>query len=57
LKSIVARHVEETGSRYAARLLHDWERTLRHVWQIVPKEYVKHLPVPLEEATEALVRA
>ena len=57
VKSIVARHVEETGSRYAARLLHDWDRTLRHIWQIVPKEYVKHLPVPLEEAAEALVRA
>ena len=56
LKSIVTRHAEETGSLYAARLLHDWERTVRHVWQIVPKEFIKHLPVPLEEA-EAQARA
>ena len=42
----------ETGSSYAARLLHDWGRTVPHMWQIVPKEYVKYLSVPLamEEA-------
>ncbi len=57
LRDLVARHVTETSSRYAARLLHDWDRTLPHFWQVVPKEYVKHLPVPLAEATEGALRA
>ena len=57
LRDLVARHVKETNSRYAARLLHDWDRTLPHVWQIVPKDYVKHLPVPLAEASEGALRA
>ena len=53
-RDLVARHVAETSSRYAERLLHDWHRTLPHMWQIVPKEYVRYLPVPLaEEAKEA----
>ncbi len=57
LKTLVARHVQETGSRYAARLLHDWDRTLPQFWQIVPKEFLKHLPVPLEEAAKRALRA
>jgi len=52
VRDLVAAHVAETGSSYAARLLHDWGRTVPHMWQIVPKEYVKYLSVPLamEEA-------
>jgi glutamate synthase (NADPH/NADH) large chain len=52
VRDLVAAHVAETNSSYAARLLHDWDRTVPHVWQIVPKEFVKYLPVPLavEEA-------
>ena len=53
LRSLVERHTAETNSRYAANLLVDWERTLPKFWQVVPKEYVKYLPVPLQEA-EAL---
>ena len=52
LRDLVARHAEETKSRYARMLAHDWERTLPHFWQVVPKEYVKYLPVPVAE-TEA----
>jgi glutamate synthase (NADPH/NADH) large chain len=47
LRGLVARHVSETASRYAQMLLHDWDRTLPHFWQVVPREYVKYLPVPL----------
>lgn len=54
LRELIGRHVAETGSRYAAMLLHDWDRTLPHFWQVVPKEYVKYLPEPLSlSATEA----
>jgi glutamate synthase (NADPH/NADH) large chain len=49
LRDLVAQHVGETGSRYAARLLHDWPRTLPQIWQVVPRDYVRLLPVPLTE--------
>jgi glutamate synthase (NADPH/NADH) large chain len=54
LKSLVERHVAETDSRYAATLLNDWERESPHFWQVVPKEYIKYLPVPLDETAEAI---
>jgi glutamate synthase (NADPH/NADH) large chain len=58
-RDLIAAHVAETSSRYAARLLHDWERTAQHFWQIVPKDYVKYLPQPLSdtEEQEAALRA
>jgi glutamate synthase (NADPH/NADH) large chain len=53
LQSLVARHVAETGSRLAARLLNDWEQERGHFWHVVPKEYAKYLPVPMREAVPA----
>jgi glutamate synthase (NADPH/NADH) large chain len=47
LRMLISRHVTETSSRYAARLLHDIDRTLPDFWQIVPKDYVKYLPMPM----------
>jgi len=54
LRELVARHVKETSSRYAATLLLDWPRTLEGFWQVVPKEYVKYLDAPLVDGVEAL---
>ena len=54
LRGLVARHVKETSSRYAATLLLDWPRTLEGFWQVVPKEYVKYLDAPLVDGAEAL---
>ncbi len=53
LRGLVSRHAKETTSRYAEMLLHDWARVVGDFWQIVPKEFVKYLPVPLSEATAA----
>ena len=53
LRRLVERHATETHSQYAAALLLDWPRTVERFWQVVPKEYVKYLPVPLREV-EAL---
>ena len=53
LQGLVQRHAEETQSRFAGRMLHDWERELPRFWQVVPKEYARYLPMPLTEA-EAL---
>jgi glutamate synthase (NADPH/NADH) large chain len=54
LHDLVTSHADETSSRYASMLLHDWDRVLPHFWQVVPKDYVKYLPQPLTEVAEAL---
>jgi glutamate synthase (NADPH/NADH) large chain len=54
LHGLISRHAEETASRYARMMLHDWDRTLPKFWQVVPKEYIKYLPAPLTEEREAL---
>jgi glutamate synthase (NADPH/NADH) large chain len=54
LRGLVERHAEETSSRYARMLLHDWHRALPRFWQVVPKDYVKYLPVPLAGMPEAM---
>jgi glutamate synthase (NADPH/NADH) large chain len=53
LTALIGEHARETGSRYAAIMLHDWETERGKFWQIVPKEFVRYLEVPLVEA-EAL---
>ena len=57
LKGLVVTHAEETSSRYAKMLLHDWDREVVHFWQVVPKDYVKYLPHPLTEESVAALRA
>ncbi len=54
LRDLIVRHVAETSSKYAAMMLHDWEREAPRFWQVVPKEYVKYLPQPLSDTIEAL---
>ena len=47
LRDLIGRHVAETGSRFAARLLNEWEEARRSFWHIVPKDYAKYLPQPM----------
>jgi glutamate synthase (NADPH/NADH) large chain len=54
LMNLIEEHARETNSRYAAMLLHDWEQERGRFWQVVPKEYVKYLPVPLSDRSAAL---
>ena len=56
-RELLQRHVEETASRYAARLLHDWPRTVPKLWQVVPRDYEKYLPVTLSDADAESLRA
>jgi glutamate synthase (NADPH/NADH) large chain len=53
LRGLIARHVEETGSRHAARLLNDWENQRGLFWHVVPKEYARFLPRPMQDAAIA----
>ncbi|MXV36173.1 MULTISPECIES: glutamate synthase large subunit [unclassified Saccharibacter] len=41
LRSLVERHVTETGSAYAASLLHAWEDILPQFWHVVPQDYAR----------------
>jgi glutamate synthase (NADPH/NADH) large chain len=50
LRATVEEHAQETNSRYAAMLLHDWEQERGKFWQVVPKEFAKYLPVQLVDA-------
>jgi glutamate synthase (NADPH/NADH) large chain len=53
LKRLIERHVAETGSRHAARILNDWETERTRFWHVVPKEYAKYLPRPMSEVAVA----
>jgi len=50
LKRLVSEHVRETQSRYAERMLMDWQREVRKFWQIVPQEMIARLPQPLSSS-------
>jgi glutamate synthase (NADPH/NADH) large chain len=50
LQALIGRHVAETGSRLAARLLNDWQQERGRFWHVVPKEYAKYLAVPMQDA-------
>jgi glutamate synthase (NADPH/NADH) large chain len=50
LLALIEEHARETSSRYAAMLLHDWEQERHRFWHIVPKEFLRYLPVPLDDA-------
>ncbi len=47
LKSLIQEHIDETGSRWAAQLLNDWDLVRDKFWQVVPKEMLKRLAVPV----------
>jgi glutamate synthase (NADPH/NADH) large chain len=47
LKRLIEEHASETGSRFAQRLLVDWDLERAKFWQIVPKEMLARLEVPV----------
>jgi glutamate synthase (NADPH/NADH) large chain len=54
LKGLLEEHVAATQSEHGKRVLHDLDRELAHFWQIVPKEMLGRLAVPVtREAAEA----
>jgi glutamate synthase (NADPH/NADH) large chain len=59
LRDLIAEHVRETQSRYAERILLDWENAKGRFWQVVPKEMLDKLahPVKRESAAAAEKRA
>jgi glutamate synthase (NADPH/NADH) large chain len=53
LRRLLERHVTETASRHAARILNDWDTERDAFWHVVPKEYAKYLERPMTEIAEA----
>ena len=51
---LIAEHAAETGSRWAAALLAEWDKTRAQLWQVVPKEMLGRLPHPLEDTPETV---
>ena len=54
LRSLIAEHVRETQSAWAASILHDWPIERSKFWQVVPKEMVSRLQHPIHGEDEAL---
>jgi glutamate synthase (NADPH/NADH) large chain len=51
--ALIKEHVKETQSRYAERLLIDWDREKSRFWQIVPKEMIHRFEQPVFAAAAA----
>ena len=47
LRNLVAEHKKETSSAWAERMLVNWDREVRNFWQVVPKEMLNRLEVPV----------
>src|SRR3546814_9695337 len=52
LRNLIEAHVAATDSAWAAGLLDDWDRVRGRFWQVVPREMLERLPVPLDERSE-----
>ena len=49
LKTMVQTHYERTGSRRAMTILDQWETELPNFWQVVPKEMINRLEMPVRD--------
>jgi len=57
LRSLVEQHHRATQSRFAERILRDWDLELPKFWQIVPKEIAGQLQHPIQPDDVAEKRA
>ena len=54
LEGLLERHLEETGSRKAAAILQHWDEKKHHFLQLVPREMLDKLDVPINGLDEAI---
>ena len=59
MKRMVEEHARETQSRFAERFLIHWNREIKKVWQVIPKEMVGlyEFPVLADETASGERRA
>jgi glutamate synthase (NADPH/NADH) large chain len=51
-KDLIRRQAEATGSEFSKKLLAEWELERGKFWQVIPKEMLSRLAVPLADAAE-----
>ena len=51
-KDLIRKHAEQTGSEFSFKLLKEWDLERGHFWQVIPKEMLSRLSVPLADAAE-----
>ena len=49
---LIEEHVRETGSKWAAGLLAEWDRTRLRIWQVCPREMLTRLAHPLTDTPQ-----
>ena len=54
LKGLIARHLDETGSRKAAEILQHWDIEKANFLQVCPKEMLDKLPHPVMQEQAAV---
>ena len=52
LKDLIRRQAAQTGSVFSKKILNDWELERGKFWQVIPKEMLTRLSVPLQDAAE-----
>src|SRR5690606_41415853 len=57
LKGLITAHYKNTQSRFAERLLAEFDREITHFWQVVPREVLDKLEVPVTRDTVAALTA
>ena len=57
LRNLIIEHQRETSSPWAEQLLVNWDREVRNFWQIVPKEMLDRLDVPVTNNIAAKLQA
>jgi len=51
LKDLIAEHATVTGSTFAQQLVNDWKREKGKFWQVVPKEMLDKLDIPVTKGS------
>ncbi|MEM7718911.1 MAG: glutamate synthase large subunit [Pseudomonadota bacterium] len=54
LETLLERHLEETGSKKVANILQHWGEEKEHFLQVVPREMLNKLDVPIQGLDEAI---
>lgn len=54
LRGLVEAHAEATDSKWSQGILEDWDHTVGHFWQVVPREMLTRLAHPLSDEVEAV---
>ena len=49
---LIRKHAAQTGSEFSKKILAEWDFARTKFWQVIPKEMLNRLSVPLQEAAE-----